>query len=426
VLVLPFGIFVFNVCLCYFITTTVLHKVNQRALIDKILARYASAGAVYRELLQNSNDANATVAEIYFTTSPDGVVSSVSYRNNGWPFRDQDWNRLKKIAEGNPDPAKIGAFGVGAYTMFSICEEPLVISGDQALAFVWKGDQLWTKTALNVEKKGETLAPGGRPWTTFVLPSRDPYPLPSMVEFAQFLCSSLTFTKQLHQIRVFVNEEERIFIQKTQIKEPTLVKPPTSSSWWKNDGAVTASSNGIFYLSNPSKSIYESIYQIDVLIDGDASSIQARYVSAVAKTSISSQMASRMERVTKKQPTKEVTVEIFLNAGQDEIDSKSTKNKADSVTNNFLPKIGRGRIFIGKQERHTQSVSSIGVLLFSSFLIWYNVCLHWNQDFELRRQQDWQRILQRLSSLLLRGRPWICKIRPSNFSTQNYLSSVGS
>jgi hypothetical protein len=36
-------------------------EVNQRALIDKILARYATASAVYRELLQNSNDASATV-----------------------------------------------------------------------------------------------------------------------------------------------------------------------------------------------------------------------------------------------------------------------------------------------------------------------------------------------------------------------------
>ena len=44
-------------------------EVNQRALIDKILARYASANAVYRELLQNSNDAEATVAEVHFTTS---------------------------------------------------------------------------------------------------------------------------------------------------------------------------------------------------------------------------------------------------------------------------------------------------------------------------------------------------------------------
>jgi hypothetical protein len=77
-------------------------EVNQRALIDKILARYASAGAVYRELLQNSNDADATTAEIYFTTDADGIVKQVLYRNNGMPFRPQDWSRLKKIAEGNP------------------------------------------------------------------------------------------------------------------------------------------------------------------------------------------------------------------------------------------------------------------------------------------------------------------------------------
>jgi len=33
--------------------------------------------------------------------------------NDGIPFRDQDWSRLRKIAEGNPDDDKIGAFGVG-------------------------------------------------------------------------------------------------------------------------------------------------------------------------------------------------------------------------------------------------------------------------------------------------------------------------
>jgi hypothetical protein len=83
-------------------------EVNQRALIDKILARYASAGAVYRELLQNSNDAGAKVAELRFTLENDRAttqqVSQVVYRNNGQPFRPQDWNRLRKIAEGNPDP----------------------------------------------------------------------------------------------------------------------------------------------------------------------------------------------------------------------------------------------------------------------------------------------------------------------------------
>ena len=59
-------------------------EVNQRALIDKILARYASAGAVYRELLQNSNDAEATTAEISFTTKKyDGDDGSNT----------KDWNR---------------------------------------------------------------------------------------------------------------------------------------------------------------------------------------------------------------------------------------------------------------------------------------------------------------------------------------------
>lgn len=29
------------------------------------------------------------------------------------PFRPEDWARLKKIADGNPDESKIGAFGVG-------------------------------------------------------------------------------------------------------------------------------------------------------------------------------------------------------------------------------------------------------------------------------------------------------------------------
>ena len=90
--------------------------------VRQILARYASAGAVYRELIQNSNDAEATVAEIRIATSAAAAASSrdadgdgkqgkgeaaarvhqVTYRNNGLPFREQDWARLRKIAEGNP------------------------------------------------------------------------------------------------------------------------------------------------------------------------------------------------------------------------------------------------------------------------------------------------------------------------------------
>ncbi len=87
------------------------------------------------ELLQNSDDAKSTTVEIYFETKefannkqresssdhsdenlPDLKTAPVhkwTFRNNGIVFRSEDWARLKKIADGNPDPERIGAFGVG-------------------------------------------------------------------------------------------------------------------------------------------------------------------------------------------------------------------------------------------------------------------------------------------------------------------------
>ena len=31
----------------------------------------------------------------------------IIFKNNGFPFRPEDWNRLKRIAEGNPDEQKV-------------------------------------------------------------------------------------------------------------------------------------------------------------------------------------------------------------------------------------------------------------------------------------------------------------------------------
>eukprot|EP00980_Cylindrotheca_fusiformis_P030605 scaffold25091_cov147-Cylindrotheca_fusiformis.AAC.5 len=325
-------------------------SVNQRALIDKILARYASAGAVYRELLQNSNDANATEAEVRFTTSGEKkIVTQVEYRNNGNPFRPQDWARLKKIAEGNPDESKIGAFGVGAYTMFSICEEPVVLSGKQALAFVWKGDALWTKTVdTDGEKESE--------WTTFVLPSRDPYPLPSLVEFGEFLCASLTFTKCLSAIRVYVDDKHRMTIVKTQIQEPTSVQIKKASSWWKTDGALTASPSGLFSLKD-GNSLLESFYHVQVTLDGETAAVTARYLSATAKTKVPATMVKRMERVTKKKPPSKVDVQIFL-SGQEQFDEGNKRNKAYKILQSFSPRVGEGRIFIGFRTSQTTGLAA--------------------------------------------------------------------
>jgi hypothetical protein len=103
-------------------------EVNQRALIDKILARYSGEHTIFRELLQNADDAGSQHVQIRFYTQrgidandkgegpsrlPDAKKDLV-YRyvvaNDGIPFRPEDWQRLKKIADGNPDEDKIGAY----------------------------------------------------------------------------------------------------------------------------------------------------------------------------------------------------------------------------------------------------------------------------------------------------------------------------
>lgn len=89
-------------------------EVNQRHLIDKILARYSAEFTIFRELLQNANDAGAQTVEIHFDEVEKGGLflgkdkyAKLTVKNDGRAFSTEDWNRLKKIAEGNPDEQKV-------------------------------------------------------------------------------------------------------------------------------------------------------------------------------------------------------------------------------------------------------------------------------------------------------------------------------
>lgn len=82
--------------------------VNQRALIDKLLARYKGHFTVFRELIQNSDDARATHVRVklinFKNTSSQNQSQkgkTIWVQNNGAPFSTADWDRLIKIAEGN-------------------------------------------------------------------------------------------------------------------------------------------------------------------------------------------------------------------------------------------------------------------------------------------------------------------------------------
>ena len=170
-------------------------------------------------MIQNAADASATKVTIKFETLPSTTVPSPSSNdptahlkhtitnhtlrrvlisNNGAPFSEKDWARLKRIADGNPDETKIGAFGVGFYSVFDDCEEPFVSSGNQAMAFYWKGNALFTRR-LDL---GESASQD----TTFVLDYRnDSSPVPSLLQLCQFLSSSLTFVS-LHEIELWLDD----------------------------------------------------------------------------------------------------------------------------------------------------------------------------------------------------------------------------
>ena len=381
-------------------------ETNQRALIDKILARYATQNAVFRELLQNSNDAGAKTAEIRYTTDVAATaaaaaaaaaeggaavrlsrlslqprVTRVLYRNDGEPFREQDWARLSKIAEGNPDPSKVGAFGVGAYTMFSVAEEPLVVSAGKVLMFVWKGDALWTRAGPVPPELEERLEDPERKWTTFVLDSRDLYPVPKMVELGRFLASSLTFTKSLHTVRVYVDDRLEMTLSKERIREPEEIQVGSKGKGWTKllkgtgKGGETSSSSGIFTLGGGlgrgfstssggggGGGIMESVSRLTVTVADYSSSVDARYISAPVSVRMPKDMARKMERVTKKSVPSQLSVEVFLGAGASKATGSGGGGRgaevASAITDAFAPGTGTGKIFIGFQTSQTTGLAA--------------------------------------------------------------------
>lgn len=79
------------------------------------------------------------------TTTTSAMITQVVHTIHEWIFREQDWQRLSKTAEWDSDASILGTFGVGAYNMFSIIEEPVIFSRDCVLLFHWKGDSLYTQ-----------------------------------------------------------------------------------------------------------------------------------------------------------------------------------------------------------------------------------------------------------------------------------------
>ncbi|KAI5865567.1 hypothetical protein GGS23DRAFT_559841 [Durotheca rogersii] len=391
--------------------------VDTRALIDKVLARYSGEWTTLRELIQNAADAQATIVKIKWETLPSTQIALPSttdrseilkhiivnhtlrrlvVQNNGQPFTRTDWGRLKRIAEGNPDETKIGAFGVGFYSVFADCEEPFVSSGQEAMAFYWKGNALFTRK-LQLPEDQTTSD------TAFVLDYRNTTtPLPNLLSVGQFLATSLTFVA-LENIEFWIDDYKILHLQKktspsvdvalsrdieTTTKE-RLMKVQSvdrasaqidatfmSAIGWKPQVVTTTRNEAYGFGSSDIPSLRSFFSRLTAnsstskstkaakeekaaqeLITEDitvpsSSTIFLRVTTAAIKTSVTANFSAELERATKKPPPKIAKLSI-LTSSYDETqasegsDSSRAVAKATNVFASVLPSKKGGRIFIG-------------------------------------------------------------------------------
>lgn len=367
---------------------------------------------VLREMIQNAADASATKVTIKFETIPSTTVPAPATNdptahlkhtitnhtlrrllvsNNGSPFSDKDWARLKRIADGNPDETKIGAFGVGFYSVFDDCEEPFVSSGSQAMAFYWKGNALFTRR-LDL---GESASPD----TTFVLDYRnDSSPVPSLLQLCQFLSSSLTFVS-LQEIELWLDDWNLLRLSKktapsVDVPIPRDIDTKTSeglmkivnvtreiaqvdASWmriveWNPNASIfrldnirdTTSSLRSFFSKFTQSVPEKQAPKKPELEQEDSSNLNAMLSASVflhintasLQPSISRDLAKELERATRKPPPKRATLAI-LTPSYDANMATGASSSNSEVLSSILP-TKAGRVFIGFPTQQTTGLNA--------------------------------------------------------------------
>ncbi|KAI7277986.1 hypothetical protein KC345_g6242 [Hortaea werneckii] len=392
--------------------------VNTRALIDKVLARYSGEWTTLRELIQNAADAQAGKVSIRFETLPSASVplpqsqdpsdhlrhvllhhtlKTLLVTNDGEVFGANDWQRLKRIAEGNPDETKIGAFGVGFYSVFADCETPFVSSGNQTMAFYWKKDSLFTRRG----KLPDDQATAG---TTFLLDYRSQTtPVPPLLSLCQFLATSLTFVGleciELHlddwniltlnkkmapganvSIPKDVNPKTRdglmkivdVEYQNAQIDARWMnvvgwnrIMPTTSSvatpqpqtessggslrSWFSRFTA--GAGNAVNSASRKAQRDEEVLQQslMEDLTGYSQATVFLRLSTVSVQTYVGRQLSAELERATKKPPPKHTRIAILTSSYDESAAAVSTgaaAKQSGEIFSSVLP-TKSGKIFIG-------------------------------------------------------------------------------
>ncbi|KAI7858717.1 hypothetical protein BDC45DRAFT_531271 [Circinella umbellata] len=324
-------------------------EVNQRHLIDKILARYSAEYVLYRELMQNADDATSTNIEIQFHTGQSD------------PTKPNLSAKMEKVTFKNNDEQKIGAFGVGFYSLFSVCENPFVFSGSQCMAFYFKGDQLFAKRADVPEEDRDS-------WTSFLMDLREPMEIPDLNDFAKFLSTSMGFTANLRKITVKFDQHV-IFCINKGMGEPELMqvdsrKVHTSSP--QRMFTITGASMRKIQLTTEKyapPTIISSIFSSNSnkqYIDSSSglpmekANIFLRVVTASLDVNVARSFEKEMERSTKKKPPKKTNFQLVY-TGREELDASENNS---TIFKDLIPFPNQGRVFIGFPTHQTTGCCS--------------------------------------------------------------------
>ena len=334
---------------------------------------------MFRELLQNSADAKAEDVVISFgSTIPGGLtkenitsigscqVDRLTVKNNGQYFKEDDWSRLKEIAKGNPDESKIGAFGVGFYSVFELTDEPLVHSGETVMSFYYSGDQLcYRRDKIEDSNK----------WTVIDLPYREPKSLPVLSQFIAFLTQSFVLVP-LHSIELVVDGITLLSLKKS-ISPTVDLDLPRNLNYYSPDRTLRLKSwsSEAFQISIT----YMNVTQISEKITGnsllnfgfrafsafvpssknpsDETKVTAflRKITGKLDVNVSSSFAKKMKETVMKPPPKEAIISMLIENREEKELSEIKAPLSDYI---FPKEINDAKIYIGFPTKQSTSFRS--------------------------------------------------------------------
>ena len=278
---------------------------------------------------------------------------------------------------------KIGFFGVGFYSLFSICEEPFVVSGEECLGFHWKGDQLYTRRAPIITKEDKKgFSANGM--TSVHLKLRQPIEQPNLDSLAQFLAKSLVFTASLSKIFVSRKIESECIplFNFTKHQSPAL---PSDFAGWLSRNVGVFRLTGIarqsvqldfekMYTSEkvPEKSLLARVWRFATGPDHQAEqsrqpgkhTVFLNLVHGMVEGSYSSRFASEMERITKKKPSSKLRIGAIYQ-GHDELEAGTVNVNLHPILASISPFPASGHVYIGFE---THQTTGLGMHLLAPFI----------------------------------------------------------